>query len=172
MAEDILSGEGLEKALVEGTLLGATTTPGAEPIVGMVKQAASGSISFSLVGCDSWVDIPIVLIERAEQIGHQPCRDHSHPLMRITLKATDDPAAKVLGALLRAMAPSGGATSTMAQLQNSAAALIGPPWGGSNGFIFCFPQCIEWSKLFPNVCNRWVWRCGMGPIIFFPPIYF
>lgn len=31
--------------------------------------------------------------------------------------------------------------------------------------IFCRQKCIEWSDLFPNICNRWVWECTFGPII-------
>ncbi len=31
--------------------------------------------------------------------------------------------------------------------------------------IFCRARCIEWSKLFPNICNRWIWDCTWGPII-------
>lgn len=173
MVDNVYSGEGLEKALAEGSFSSATTMASSGPLVGMVKQAAGpGSISFLLQGCESWVDVPIVLIERAEHIGLQHWRDYSHPVMRITLKTTDDPATEILSALLRAMTPGAGVTGMTGQLQMSAPAPIGTPGAGSNGFIFCFPECIERSKLFPNICNRWVWRCAGGPIIFFPPIFF
>ncbi len=27
------------------------------------------------------------------------------------------------------------------------------PWSG------CYQICLEYSKLFPNICNRWIWVC-------------
>ncbi len=90
------SGESLEKALREGGLASSQTH-----LLGMVKQSEKkGHISFTSSGCETWVDIPVGIIERAEQIGQRACRDHSHPIMEITLKEPKDPEGRTLLALL------------------------------------------------------------------------
>lgn len=95
------SGTDLERALAEGTLTQAQT-----PLTGMVKPSEkSGHVSFTQAGCDTWVDLPTDMIERADQVGQRPCRDHSHPIMRITLKEPKDPKGKILLALLTQAAP-------------------------------------------------------------------
>ena len=96
MSDESLSGADLEEALEEGTLTQAQTT-----LTGMVKQSEKGGhVSFSQAGCDTWVDLPTDMIERADHVGQRPCRDHSHPLMRITLDEPEDSTGKVLLALL------------------------------------------------------------------------
>lgn len=90
------SGADLEKALTEGALTQAQTF-----LTGMVKPSEkSGHVSFSQAGCDTWVDLPTDMIESADQEGQRPCRDHSHPVMRITLKEPKDAQGKILLALL------------------------------------------------------------------------
>jgi hypothetical protein len=101
MPDQPLTGESLEQALRGGDL----DRPDSE-IVGMVKVTEEkGKVSFSRTDCESWVDLPTDLIKSAEQVGHSRCRDHSHPVFRLQLNSSDDPAAQVFGALLAA-APS------------------------------------------------------------------
>lgn len=96
MKEQTFSGASLEEALREGTL-----TRSQAAITGMVKPAEKkGHIGFARGGCDSWVDLPADVIEEAEQIGQRACREHSHPIMRITLKEPEDATGKILLALL------------------------------------------------------------------------
>lgn len=96
MTETTLSGEELEKALLEGDLAQAQVQ-----LTGMVKPSETeGYISFSQSGCEAWVDVPTSLIEKADHVGHTPCRDHVHPLMEIALKEPEDREAKALQALL------------------------------------------------------------------------
>lgn len=95
--ETVYTGESLEEALNEGRLDSAGVT-----IVGMVKSGErKGEIQFTPTDCDSWVDLAISYIEKAEQQGQEVCKDHSHPIFRITLKEPNDPQAKILSALLR-----------------------------------------------------------------------
>jgi hypothetical protein len=102
MADQPLTGKSLEEALRSGDL----DTPALE-IVGMVKASEEkGSISFSPTDCESWVDVPTALIKSAVQVGQSRCRDHSHPVFRLSLNESDDPAAQVLAALLASSAPS------------------------------------------------------------------
>lgn len=96
MSDESFSGADLEEALEEGTLDQTQT-----PLTGMVKQSEkSGHVRFSQSGCDSWVDLPTDMIEHADHVGQRPCRDHSHPVMRITVKEPKDSTGKVLRALL------------------------------------------------------------------------
>lgn len=102
MADQPLTGKSLEQALRSGDL----DRPPLE-IVGMVKAAEGrGKIRFSPTDCESWVDVPTDLIKSAVQVGQSRCRDHSHPVFRLSLTESDDPAAQVLSALLASSAPS------------------------------------------------------------------
>jgi hypothetical protein len=90
------NGASLEQALKDGSL-----TPSGITVVGMVKLSDKDAhISFTPAGCDAWVDIPTKLIEEAQQIGQQRCKDHSHPVFEIKLKESNDPEAKVLASVL------------------------------------------------------------------------
>ena len=67
----------------------------------MVKASEKeGHIQFTRSGCEGWVDLPITMIEKAEHLGIQPCKDHAHPVMQLTLKESKDPLAQILMALL------------------------------------------------------------------------
>jgi hypothetical protein len=102
MPDEPLTGKSLEQALRSGDL----DRPALE-VVGMVKAAEEkGKISFSSTNCESWVDVPTDLIERAVQVGQSRCRDHSHPVFRLSFSASDDPAAQVMAALLASSASS------------------------------------------------------------------
>lgn len=99
MSEKTLSGKELEAFLSQPAELALGT------LTGMAKPSASaGSISFAPGGCENWVDIPVSLIKKAEVLGQQPCRDHTHPLVRLTLKAPNEPVAKILLALVGSLA--------------------------------------------------------------------
>ena len=96
MNDKPFSGASLEKALKED---GLTQTPAL--LTGMVKSSEkSGHVSFSQSGCDMWVDLPTVMIENADHISQSSCRDHSHPVMRITLKEQKNAEGKFLLSLL------------------------------------------------------------------------
>ena len=109
MGEASIDGAALEKALAEHKFDKSPTQ-----LIGMVKSSEKpGCVSFTPAGCDSWIDVPSDMIAEAEHIGHQPCKDHSHPVFRLSLKEPTDPQAKVLMALLAARAPNSPTTPTM-----------------------------------------------------------
>lgn len=98
--------------------------------IGMVKHSQTpGYISFSGGGCEHWIEIPTDMIERAEQMGNRPCKDHSHPVFRITLKTPKDPQTQIFAAFL-AQDSGGGAMGSVPQMQNANA----PMMQGSSGF--------------------------------------
>jgi hypothetical protein len=92
----MFSGASLEKALKDDSLTRSGIT-----LVGMVKSSEKGKhISFSRSGCNAWVDLPTDVIEQAEQVGQRRCKDHIHPVFKITLKEAKDPEAKMFISLL------------------------------------------------------------------------
>ena len=77
MSGQEFSGEGLLRALEEQGI--APHTPAGITIVGMVKQSKEPEcIAFAAAGCESWVDVPIRLIEKAVQLDDWPWNDHAH----------------------------------------------------------------------------------------------
>jgi len=103
------TGSSLEQALNSGEF----ESSGVE-LVGMVKPASDeGLIKFSRAGCESWVDIPTSLIKRAKHIGQQACKDHRHPIFRITLKQPEGSEAQALAALLTSSTGPRGRPSTL-----------------------------------------------------------
>jgi hypothetical protein len=92
----MLTGPALEDALTRGSI----DSPKPQ-LIGMVKAStARGYISFAPAGCESWVEFPSSLIAEAQQLGYQPCEDHSHPLFRLVLSEPADKEAKALVAIL------------------------------------------------------------------------
>ena len=89
MKEKTFTGADLEKALTSGAL----TKSGVE-VVGMVKSSPkAGHVSFTRTGCDTWVELSTSMIDQAEQLGMTACKDHSHPVFKITLKEATTPEA-------------------------------------------------------------------------------
>ena len=101
MQEKTFTGASLEKALKNDAL-----TRSEIELVGMVKSSEKvGHVSFTRSGCDTWVDLPNDMIEQAEHLGQNACKDHSHPVVKITLKEAKNPEAQILSALLAQPTP-------------------------------------------------------------------
>jgi hypothetical protein len=101
MQNKTFDGTALEQALKDD----AFSISGVE-LIGMVKSSEKkGHINFTRAGCETWVDLPISIIEKAEQLGENRCDDHSHPVFEITLKESKDPEAQALAALLAQPTP-------------------------------------------------------------------
>ena len=95
----VFTGAEFSKALAAGELR--------SPVVldGMAKPAENdaNAILFSPAGCESWVRVPIDLIESAEHLGESTCKDHTHPHVRIHLKEAvgKSPEGMILSAMLK-----------------------------------------------------------------------
>src|SRR5579864_753175 len=77
-------------------------------MTGMMKTSdKDGHLSFTRSGCDSWVDIPFILIDKVQQLGWAACKDHAHPRVRIHLKTSEDVSQTPLFALIRYLLTSG-----------------------------------------------------------------
>jgi hypothetical protein len=157
-----LDGAALEKALGEHKFDQATTQ-----LIGMVKASANQAhVSFAPVGCEAWVDLPSAMIEKAEHIGHQSCKDHSHPVFRLSLKEPTDPQAKALWALLTARAPNSLSMPVMAPPN-----LAGFPGISRDTASFSAmrkPQCQTWcyGSTLMCACSVYVPGYGQGIIIY------
>ena len=77
-------------------------------ILGMVKKSEGmeRTIAFAPgLRCSNWVTIPLELIETVEMIRAIACRDHSHPLVKLNIKAPQTSEGKMFFALLEGMTP-------------------------------------------------------------------
>ena len=78
-------------------------------LIGMVKKSEGKdkTIQFSPgANCSNWVTLPLEVIEDVEIIKTVPCKDHTHPLVRLSLKTPKTPEAKIFSSLLEGMQPS------------------------------------------------------------------
>ena len=178
MQDDSFTGEALEKALVNDEL----SQPGLE-LLGMVKASdEKGHVSFTASGCDDWIDIPTKMIEQAERVGSSKCKDHSHPVFKLTLKESKSADAQILSALL-AQRSSGGLAGPipggpMQAPPSAGYSQIGSrgPFGGLPGGVHVGPtsvaywpvgdgrwQCVGWMDCLRLAgvmrCN---WECHEG----------
>lgn len=157
MNEKTLSGAELEKAMREGGLDRAQVV-----MTGMVKASEKNAhIGFSQSGCHAWVDLPTKMIEHAEHIGHRSCQDHSHPLVKITLKEPGDPEGRVLLALLAQAMPNAMSDFADGGLMREATLPAGLPsqgfagdWAAGDGFSTGAP--------YPDASMMTASRMGMG----------
>lgn len=127
-------------------------------LIGMVKSSTeTGSVHFAPSGCHSRVDIPIDMIEKAEFVGHQPCKHHSHPLFLLTLKEQADPKAQVLLRLLGARGAQFVSTGASPQMPGHAAQPFAANVGGAQGLgvrpqLAARPQCDSWCAGSTLIC--------------------
>lgn len=86
------------RALGEGTLDRVVR------ITGMAKWDGKDPLSlmFAAGDCEKWVAIPLDAIEHVDMLGQATCKDHTHPRVRIELKAPQSPEAALMGSLLNA----------------------------------------------------------------------
>ncbi len=162
MAGQEFSGDALMEALEKGSLtppVAAGTT-----LVGMVKQSDKpGCVSFTPAGCDAWVDMPTGMIEKAVHLGERGCDDHSHPLVRITLKQPADAEGQFFAKLLMAsqsrsaaerLLPPRGRPLTPARMGRArAAASIGSPiLDCDGGCREVLRACIEDTPFSSDLC--------------------
>lgn len=156
MSGQEFSGEGLLRALEEQAV--APKAPSGITLVGMVKQSKEPEcIAFAPAGCDSWVDIPTRLIEKAVQLDDRRCNDHAHVVFRITLKEPADTEGRLLGKLLMASAGRWGGELPPSFAQMAVAAQRGGG-GGGGGFDCDIPcqallkVCLEKTPFSSAVC--------------------
>jgi hypothetical protein len=101
VSQTTYTGSSLEEAVRSGAL----ERPGLD-MIGMVKASEeSDQIQFARGGCETWLDLPTKLIDQAEHLGQRSCRDHTHPVFRITLKEPKDPTARIFASLLAVPVP-------------------------------------------------------------------
>jgi hypothetical protein len=76
--------------------------------MGMVKAAEDNQhlMFANNLDCSNWVAIPTDIIENIEFVRLVPCKDHQHPLVRMTIKEPSSEEAKMFAALSRSVSPS------------------------------------------------------------------
>jgi len=149
-------GAGLEQALAEHRF----DQPATGHLVGMVRPSQrKGHVSFAPSGCESWVEVPSAMIDEAEHLGERTCRDHSHPVFRLSLREPADPQAKVLMELLTARAPLPSTLPAMVPPE-IADALAAGPHGRSVGAMRA--RCQSWCHGSTLICACPVYVPGYG----------
>lgn len=149
-----LDGPALERALGEHKFDQAKTQ-----LMGMVKASENeGHVSFAPGGCESWVDIPSAMINEAEHLGDQPCKERSHPVFRLSLNEPTDPQAKVLMQLLAARWPLSG---SMPAIAPQLAGLPGASPQGPSG-VMRTRGCSTWCYGSTLICACPVYIPGRG----------
>ena len=120
----------------------------------MVKKSEGKekTIQFAPGGnCSNWLTIPLEFIEDVEIIKTVPCKDHTHPLVRLNLKTPKTPEAKVFSSILQGMQSSlEGMQSMFARRQAT------DEWGDP----VCGPGTKK--KCYPIVCpsgRGWCTEC-------------
>lgn|GEM_PF-6850264 len=133
MQTQSLTGPELEKALKENTFVSSSVS-----FTGMVKTSEKPAhVQFAIAGCESWVDIPVSLIDQAEHLGKQPCKEHAHPWVRVSLKESKDPLAQLLNALFSQLSQTTTLQpSSSEDADSSIGQLSAKPQGGT-GYLCC-----------------------------------
>lgn len=112
-------------------------------LTGMVKKSEGKerTIQFASAGnCSGWVTIPLDLIEDVEVLSTVPCKDHTHPLVRLNLKTPTNPEAKIFAALLKGMQSTlEGTRVVYAQQQQGGTDQWGDPICGPGTKKKCYP---------------------------------
>jgi hypothetical protein len=106
--------------------------------VGMAKMSEGKGRTFQFapgLHCSGWVAIPLELVEEVEVLRKVTCKDHSHPLVSLRLKAPRTPEGKVFFALLEGM-------HSAAVARPSPVAMPRPALGGPRSSAYG-PMAIE-----------------------------
>lgn len=176
MKEKTFTGKTLESALNENSFDQVSSDI---QLVGIVKKSdKEGYINFTQSGCGTWVDLPSKMIERAEFIENRTCKDHSHPVMKIILKHSDNPEYEILLSLLQMTTQSANSNTARMSQPNSGNLPIGLPFenatmvrsiatggfGGRGGFgmfdIDCDIRCdIPCTRCIPFTNYCWESLC-------------
>lgn len=73
-------------------------------LMGMVKEAGDSQhlLFASGTDCDTWTELPLSMIESIEVRDVVPCRDHTHPVVKLQLKEPGSDEARAFASLAKA----------------------------------------------------------------------
>ena len=72
--------------------------------------------------------MPVNLINQAEHLSQRACKDHVHPVFKVTLKVSKDPTAQILSSLLATPMPSQPLPGTLPAPGWQPSMTQAPPW--------------------------------------------
>lgn len=125
--------------LRSGALEGPATSDASVVVSGIAKTADGNEQAILFAhgtSCADWVEVPLSQIERVELVRTVRCRDHSHPLVKLHLKAPQSEEGLLFAALARtpAGAEAGGQRRTVRRPR--ATPFRSGPNGGREGIKF------------------------------------
>lgn len=97
--------------------------------------------------CNTWTELPLSMIESIEVRDIVPCRDHTHPVVKLQLKRARLSESRVFAALAEARASAGAYRQAPAKTQTPE---FGPPTGARSIWPGSEPTKRGWAK--PSVC--------------------
>ena len=127
----------------------------APPLVltGMVKNAEDENHLLFAFGfyCKDWIALPIEMIENIQWLASVPCKEHTHPLVNITIKEPESEEAKVFAALARSVQPSGFRSPRMGTTRRALPRIFRDPRfrsefasnSGPDVWFPCWSRCMD-----------------------------
>jgi hypothetical protein len=79
---------------------GLVKLPDNEGVKGKGKEKATQTLQFAHGSdCDSWINVPLTLIDRIDFLRVVRCKDHSHPLVTLIFSVPQTPEAQTFAAI-------------------------------------------------------------------------
>jgi hypothetical protein len=116
-------------------------------LVGMAKKSDGEEKSIQFApgqDCTNWTTIPLTAIASVEVIRTVPCRDHSHPLVKLNMKTPDSSDGQLFSSIIAAMQSpsSAGMPRGLGGPRPSLGGLLSP--GSSLGRVL--PRPVSWPE--------------------------
>lgn len=144
------------------TALDEPETPASAQIEGLAKSDPADPDVILLdpgTGCRSWVRLPMAMIESVTALGQTTCGDHSHPYVRVELKAPTTPEGIAFAELAAAYRGMFAAAAHLAERPAAKVARLQSETADSSDWIWdCWRRCDD---AWPNDWYR-RWSCKLG----------
>lgn len=136
-------------------LKGETDHPKPLVFVGMLKAAEDDQHLMFANGasCTHWTPVPVERIEGIEWISDVPCKDHSHPLVKMTLKTPASEEAMMYASLAQSTSLINSASQSMGSAQLAVLERIRHLRDGERAVLFqnsgpdvwfpCWSHCMD-----------------------------
>jgi hypothetical protein len=116
-------------------------------LVGMAKKSDGEQKAIQFAAgqdCTNWTTIPLKAIASVEVIRTVACKDHSHPLVKLNMRAPDSPDGELFSSIISAMQPpsSAGMPAGLGALRPGPGGPL-PPRSSHGGVL---PRPVSWPE--------------------------
>lgn len=103
---------------------------------GLIKPGnGPNTIQFGFVPCETWIDVPVTLIDTISYITEVPCKDHKHPYVALAFAKSHSPEITALIALMEAL--------ETARRPKTPRITTQPPDGGAGDGGVTYADCVK-----------------------------